>query len=153
VRRAVVIVALAWRAAARADEDRPVSTPLVVAAGGVDRRGAGASLDAGWGWGSHDGGVVAVTVIQRVLASVRQGARTSVALTWGLYGTAELSAGIDAGVMADGDGAGPIVRATIGVRGAGLRFTGGAAFDRAATARGVAELALVVDVMDVAGRL
>jgi hypothetical protein len=140
---------------ALAGETEKVSTPLLVLGGGNSTTGDAYSVAAGYGWGERQrGGLFPGTSLTRVLVGVRRDSHesTSLSLTYGWYTNALGSLGFDVGAESNGDEAGPIARLTIGVKGVSARLGGGFMFGGEEThAAGQAEL--VVDVMDLAGRI
>jgi len=135
----------------------PVHTPLLVLGGGSTTEGQMGSVAVGYGWGEHEESwLFPGTTIKRVLVGVRTNGDDSTAMsaTFGWYTTALLSLGFDAGAeaqMSGTRGLGPTARLTVGLKGVGMRFTGGAMFGDETRMSGAAEL--VVEVMDLGGTL
>lgn len=144
--------AMAEVAESLAGKTEAVSTPVVVLGGGASSEGSAQSVAIGWAWGERQvGGLFPGSSITRVLVDVTHADQSSVAVTYGWYDNSLLSAGFDAGVRADASGAGPTARLTLGVRGVGVRLTGG--LDVGSDTRLVGAAELVVEVLDLTGRI
>lgn len=118
-----VVADVAQNLAGRSED---VSTPLVLVGGGKSEVGSALSASLGWGWGKRQrGGMFPGTSINRVLVDITHTDRTRVAATYGVYNTTMIPIGLDAGLVADATGVGPVGRFTLAMRGVGVRLSGG----------------------------
>jgi hypothetical protein len=136
-----------------AGNTEPVHTPIAAVAAGWGSEGATQSVAIGWAWGSRQiGGLFPGSKLSRIQLDGRHARdRSSLAATYGWYDNTLISAGIDAGIRADTDGAGPTARLSLGLRGVALRLVGG--IDLGHTARLVGSAELAVELLDLIGTI
>jgi hypothetical protein len=129
----------------------PVHTPVAAVAAGWGTEGFTQSVAVGWAWGSRQiGGLFPGSKLSRIQLDGRHARdRSSLAATFGWYDNTLVSLGIDAGVRADPDGAGPTARLSLGIRGVVLRLAGGVDLGHPTRVVGSAELA--VELLDLIG--